>query len=97
MLPDAGRIINLPGDRSGLRENAAPGLGIGVGVLGLALVEEALTQRVDGDSERVIVAALRVAAAIGILGCFEIGRFGIDRRHVAALPLAGSGGADRHQ
>ena len=82
-------IVDLIGDRARLAEHGAPGLGVGVGVLRLAFVEEAQPERVHADPVRIVVAALRVAAAVLVLRRLEVGRVGVDRRHVAGLPMAG--------
>ena len=41
VLGNAGGIVDLPSDGARLRKNRAPGLGVGVGVLRFAFIEEA--------------------------------------------------------
>src|SRR6516164_6068082 len=57
-------------------------------MLRLSFIEEAQAERIDGNAERIIVAALRVATSVGVLRRFEIRCPGIDGRHVAGLPMA---------
>src|SRR5579864_6691536 len=97
VLPDSGLIVDLPRDRTGLLENGAPRFGVGKGVLRLAFIEETLAQCIHRNAEGIIVAALRVAATVRMLRRFKIGRFSVDWRHMAALPLAGRCCSEREQ
>ena len=65
--------------------------------MGLAFIEEAQAQRIDGNAEGIIVAALGVAVSVGMLGRFEIGRMSVDRRHVSALPMASGRRSEREE
>ena len=85
---DALLIVNLVGDRAGLRQHRASGLGVGEGVLRLAFVDEAKPEAVDRDAIGIVIAALGIAAAVRVLRRLEIGRVGVDRRHVPRLPMA---------
>ncbi len=94
---DAGLVVDLVGDAARLLQHRAAGLGVGVGVLGLALVVEALAERVDGDAELIVVAVHGVAAAVRHRRRLHVGRLAVDRRHVRALPVAGRLDAERQQ
>src|ERR1051326_8678422 len=87
VLTDSRLVVNLPGDGAWLRQNRAAGLGIGIGVLRLSLIEEADAQGIHRDAERVVVAALGIPVPVRMLWRFEVRRLGVDRRHVSALPL----------
>ncbi len=66
-------------------------------MLRLALVEEAQPERIDGDAIGIVVAALGVAAAVLVLRRLDVGRVGVDRRHVAGPPFAGGARAEVEQ
>src|SRR3954465_6362014 len=88
VLTDSRLVVNLPRNSARLRQDAAAGLGIGIGVLRFTFVEETHTQGIHRNAERIIVAALRIALPVRVLWRFEVRRFGVDGGHMSALPLA---------